>query len=65
MVLLATAMFAGMKTPMRSSFGSPRDGGSVWNPGVIFIPQRKKFRGYQHEQHLGRRRSKYYFNKNR
>jgi len=30
-----------------------------------FYPKRKKFKGYQREQHLGRRRSKHYFNKNK
>jgi hypothetical protein len=31
----------------------------------IFIPKRTKFKGYMRERHLGSRRSKYCFNKNK
>ena len=65
MILLATALFAGTKQNITLSRAGTREGGSVWNPGAIFTPRRNKFKGYQREQHLGRRRSKYYFNKNR
>jgi len=30
-----------------------------------FYPRRKKFKGFMREQHLGRRRSRFYFNKNK
>lgn len=32
---------------------------------AIFIPVRHGFKGQQREQHIGRRRSRFYFNKNK
>jgi len=55
---LLTAMFAGS-----GNNNVVEIGGFKGNPE--FHTRRKGFKGYMREQHLGRRRSKYYFNKNR
>jgi hypothetical protein len=47
-------------------YSSPRGSNFLaggYNPE--FHPQRKKFKGFQREINIGRRRSRFYFNKNR
>ena len=70
--LLALAMMSGVISDPKAMglisqpmFQLPPLSAVTFGGSPEFYPKRKKFKGYQREQHLGRRRSKYYFNKNR
>jgi len=55
------AMMGSRVAPTHQNYGGVSMHGAI----PLYIPQRKKFKGFQREQHLGRRRSRFYFNKNR
>jgi hypothetical protein len=59
MIMIATALFHKGATPSESVHHGNKEGGSFWNPQGIFIPRRRKFKGWMREK----RRST--FNKNR
>ena len=56
MILMATAIFSGRNNTKDTSM--PRTGGSFWNPQAIYIPRRKKLKGWQRENLRNKRTRK-------
>jgi hypothetical protein len=57
MILVLTALFHGRQSIGGIKNTMPKTGGPFWNSQGIFIPRRKKFKGYMRSQST--------FNKNR
>jgi len=55
MILMATALFSGRND---TRITTQRTGGSFWNPQAIYIPRRKKLKGWQKENLRNKRTKK-------